>query len=70
LFSPKIREIHSHLLPNEELKNLAAQPSQKQQQQEQEEAVLQSIETYNLQEILAGIDKYLQRLGDIDSDGE
>jgi hypothetical protein len=29
-----------------------------------------SIETHDLQEILAGIDRYLQMLGDIDSDWE
>jgi light-regulated signal transduction histidine kinase (bacteriophytochrome) len=68
LFSPKILESHSHLLRNEELEDLAAQLTQKQQKQEQGETVLRSIETHDLQEILAGIDRYLQRLGDIDPD--
>jgi hypothetical protein len=39
--------------------------TRKQQQQKQEEPILQSVETHDLQEILAGIDRYLRRLGDI-----
>jgi hypothetical protein len=41
-----------------------------QQQQEREGTDLWYIETYDLQEILAGIEKYLQKLGDIDPDWE
>jgi hypothetical protein len=37
------------------------------QQEEEEEPVLRSIETRVLQEILAGIDMYLQRVGDMDT---
>jgi hypothetical protein len=40
------------------MKDLAAQLTQKQQQQEQEEPILRSIETHDLQEILARIDYY------------
>jgi hypothetical protein len=63
-------ESHSQPLTNEELEDLSAQLIQKQQQQEQEEPELQYIETYDLQEILAGIDRCLQSLGDIDPDWE
>jgi hypothetical protein len=49
---------------------LTAKLTQKQQEQEPEDPVLQSVETHDLQEILVGIDSYLQRLGDIDPDWE
>jgi hypothetical protein len=65
LFSSKS---HSQPLTIEELEDLAVQLTQKQQQQEQEEPVLWSIETHDLHEILAEIDRYLQRLGNIDPD--
>jgi hypothetical protein len=55
---------------NEELENLAEQFTQKQQWQEQEEPILQSIKTHDLQEILAGNDRYPQKLGDIHPDWE
>jgi hypothetical protein len=60
---------HSQPLTEEELEDLAVQLTQK-QQQEQEEPILRSVETYDLKEILAGIDTYLQRLGNVDPDWE
>jgi hypothetical protein len=66
-FSPKS---YSKPPRNEELEDLAAQPTQKQQQQKQEELILWSIETHELQKMLAGIDRYLQRLGNTDPDWE
>jgi hypothetical protein len=54
-------ESHSQPLTNKELEDLAAELTQKQQQQEQEEPILQSTETHDLQEILAGISGHLQR---------
>jgi hypothetical protein len=48
------------------VEDFVAQLTQKQQQQEQEDP----IETHDLQEILAGIDRYLQRLGDSGPDWE
>jgi hypothetical protein len=47
------------------MKDLAAQLAQKRQQQQQDEPILWSPETQDLREILAGIDKYLQALGNI-----
>lgn len=55
---------HSQPIANGDLEDLAAQLTQKWQQQEQEESVLRSLETHDLQEILAGVDSYLQSLGD------
>jgi hypothetical protein len=54
---------HSQPVTNEELEYLAAKLTQTRQQQEQEESILRSVETHDLQEILARIDSYLQGLG-------
>jgi hypothetical protein len=48
------------------VKDVAAQLTQKQQKQKQQEP----IETHDLQESLAVIDRYLPRLGDIHPDWE
>jgi hypothetical protein len=60
-------ESHSQRLTNEKVDDLAAQLTQKQQQQEQD-PIVRSIEAYDLQEILARIDRHLQRLGNTDPD--
>jgi hypothetical protein len=57
-------------LTNDELEDLAALVTQKQQQQEQGEPALRAIKNHDLQEIVVGIDRYLDRLGDIGPDWE
>jgi hypothetical protein len=66
----ELLENHSQPLTNEEVEDLTAQLTEKQQQQEQEEAGSLSIETHDLQQILAGTDRYPQRLGNIDPGSE
>jgi hypothetical protein len=64
----ELLQSHSQPLSNEKLEGLAVQLTQKQEQQDQQEPILLSIETNDLQEILAAINGYVQRLGDTDPD--